>query len=378
MRITFPYLGPTNAYRKVLEFLGHDVVAPPQPSQRTIDLGVKHSPEFACFPFKLIMGSYLEAIELGADTVVTSGGCGPCRAGFYGEVHQRILKSLGHDIEFIVFDSLAQDYGAFLERFKVLRNGVPVHRLVRDLSLCWKMIKAMDNYEKEIKVKRAYETTPGRLTHVFSEIRRRFDTVYDQKTFQEVCRDARAMMDAVPLRPISEKERIRIGVVGEILVAMEPTANMEVEAQINSLGAEVENVHYISDWLRHNARPAFLGKSHAQKLIDLGSRYTEICIGGHHQENIGSIVDFQRRGFDGIVHVMPFGCLPELVTQSMIGALSEDLSLPILSLSIDEQTGRAHTLTRLEAFLDLVRNLKRKAQPSEAVQQNVPRLEGNR
>ena len=37
------------------------------------------------------MGSYLEAIEKGADTIVTTGGRGPCRAGLYGEIHKRNL-----------------------------------------------------------------------------------------------------------------------------------------------------------------------------------------------------------------------------------------------------------------------------------------------
>lgn len=377
MRITFPYLGPTTAYKKVAEFLGHEVVSPPTPSQRTIDLGVKHSPEFACFPFKLIMGSYLEAIELGADTIITSGGCGPCRAGFYGEIHKRILKSMGYDIRFIVFDSAFQDFKAFQEKVRLVRNHTPIFRMLRDLMLCWRMIKTLDDFEKEIKIKRAYEIVPGRLSWVFSEIRMLFDKVYTREAFHEACCTARQRIDSVPLRMVPEEERIRIGVVGEILIAMEPTANLEVEQQLSALGAEVENVHYVSDWLRHNARPKWLGKSHAQRLIDLGARYTDHAIGGHHQENMGSMVDFKRRGFDGVVHLMPFGCLPELVTQSAVARLSADLCMPILTLSIDEQTGQANNGTRLEAFVDLVRNLKNRAISHPSGKDEFSGLEGN-
>ena len=70
MRVTFPYMGTTIIYKKLLELLGHEVIEPPIPSQRTIDLGVKNSPEFACYPLKVILGSYIEAIELGATTIV--------------------------------------------------------------------------------------------------------------------------------------------------------------------------------------------------------------------------------------------------------------------------------------------------------------------
>ena len=55
---------------------------------------------------------------------------------------------------------------------------------------------------------------------------------------------------------------------------------------------------------------------------------------------------------------MPFACLPELVTQSMIPKTSGDLDIPILTLAIDEQTGVANILTRLEAFIELVKNNK--------------------
>ncbi|WP_338013877.1 hypothetical protein [Desulforamulus profundi] len=51
----------------------------PPAQQKTLDLGVQHAPEFACLPFKILLGTYLETIEMGANTLVTSGGHGPCR-----------------------------------------------------------------------------------------------------------------------------------------------------------------------------------------------------------------------------------------------------------------------------------------------------------
>jgi predicted nucleotide-binding protein (sugar kinase/HSP70/actin superfamily) len=80
------------------------------------------------------------------------------------------------------------------------------------------------------------------------------------------------------------------------------------------------------------------------------------------------MVDFKERGFDAIIHLMPFGCLPELVTQSAIPAISKQLQLPILSLSLDEQMGTANNQTRIEAFIDLVRN-KKKAQNTKEIEE---------
>jgi len=71
-------------------------------------------------------------------------------------------------------------------------------------------------------------------------------------------------------------------------------------------------------------------------------------------------VDYSKRGFDGVVHLMPFACLPELVSQSVIPRISEDYGIPVLTLAIDEQSGKANSMTRIEAFVDLIKNSKRK------------------
>ena len=48
--------------------------------------------------------------------------------------------------------------------------------------------------------------------------------------------------------------------------------------------------------------------------------------------------------------------------------MREDVNLPILSLIMDEQTGKAGYITRLEAFVDLMRRKKRR----NTMQSNIP------
>ncbi|MPN44431.1 hypothetical protein SDC9_191996 [bioreactor metagenome] len=80
--------------------------------------------------------------------------------------------------------------------------------------------------------------------------------------------------------------------------------------------------------------------------------------------NIGHMVDFAQKGFDGIIHLMPFSCLPELVTRSVIPVFCEDYDIPVLSISLDEQMGAANNQTRLEAFVDLIKSKKENRQPT--------------
>ena len=54
---------------------------------------------------------------------------------------------------------------------------------------------------------------------------------------------------------------------------------------------------------------------------------------------------------DGIVHILPFTCMPEIVAQSILPLVSRDYQLPILTMVVDEHTGIAGVRTRLEVPL---------------------------
>jgi predicted nucleotide-binding protein (sugar kinase/HSP70/actin superfamily) len=64
------------------------------------------------------------------------------------------------------------------------------------------------------------------------------------------------------------------------------------------------------------------------------------------------------RDWDGIVHLAPFTCLPEIVAQNIMSHTREDL--PTLTLLCDEQMGKAGMITRLEAFVDLLKRRRGK------------------
>jgi predicted nucleotide-binding protein (sugar kinase/HSP70/actin superfamily) len=342
---------------------------PLKPTQRTIDLGVKYSPEFICFPFKVMMGTYIEAAQAGVEMIISSGGHGPCRAGLYGEVHQRVLKSMGYDIDIVIFDSIFKDFGEFYGNLRKVKNGSSIFKIAKDIWFVYQLIYQMDQIEKKIKRLRAYEETRGDFNRVRSEIQKMYDSCQVENDLQDIYQKAHQMLDAVPITEVPDKEKIRIGIVGEIYVIMESSVNMDVEQVLNNMGVEVENVQYISDWVNHNIRPGFIGGSTSHQMIEKARSFVKINCGGHDMENIGWMVDFKERGFDGIIHLMPFGCLPELVTQSAVPTISKQLNIPILSLSLDEQMGTANNQTRVEAFIDLIKNKKSISKEQKALDQ---------
>ena len=62
---------------------------------------------------------------------------------------------------------------------------------------------------------------------------------------------------------------------------------------------------------------------------------------------------------DGIVTVTAFGCGPDSLMIERITRKAKQFGKPLLNLTIDEQTGEAGFVTRLEAFVDMLFRKKR-------------------
>ncbi len=61
---------------------------------------------------------------------------------------------------------------------------------------------------------------------------------------------------------------------------------------------------------------------------------------------------------DGVIHVTAFGCGPDSMVDKLLDLASLQHSTPYMTLMIDEHTGDAGVMTRVEAFCDMVRRRK--------------------
>ncbi|MDD4146110.1 MAG: CoA protein activase, partial [Clostridia bacterium] len=170
MKISFPIMGNSYlAFKQLIKEMGHEPVVAPLPTARTMSLGTMYSPEFACLPFKIMLGTYLEAIEKGAEVIVASGGHGPCRAGYYGILQQKIIQDLGYDTKIIIFDSFAKNYKEFLAKLNwLLKTGkTSWWQFLRAFKPAWAKLKALDEIEILSYHIRPYEINSGETTKVY-------------------------------------------------------------------------------------------------------------------------------------------------------------------------------------------------------------------
>ena len=360
-KVTFPRMGESyRTFKMLLEDLGNEVIVPPRPSKRTLDLGVRHAPEFACLPFKILMGTYLETLAMGADTIVTTGGVGPCRAGEYAMLHHRILKDLGHTVRMIVFEPPRLHPFNFIRNVWALnRTRASIKGIITHIKRAWRKLQALDNAEKLSHVVRPREINRGSTTRVYRKV---LDWIDQADTTGQIIEAEAAALDAIRSVPQDPaRDVLRVGIIGEIYVLLEPASNLEVEEAMGNLGMEVERSMFLTGWTRDNT---WNETTAGMTVKDAAAPYLPELVGGHGRDSIGNTVIYARRGFDGMVQLAPFTCIPEIVARTILNQVSKDCHIPVLTFFLDEQTGKAGMATRLEAFADLLRR-KRQARPAQ-------------
>lgn len=362
MKVTFPHMG--NIYlplQKMLEIAGAEVVLPPPNSKRTLTLGTKYAPESACLPFKMLLGNFVEALELGADTIIMASGPGRCRFGFYGEMQQRILSDLGFQFRMLQINTADR---ALQNLIGVLRSVVPGLswlKAVQSVRMGLEMLGAADTLEKQLYKIRPREQTKGEGARAFQlsmERLQKAQSIAEAKTAREY---GLQMLRAVPVH--DKGPVLKMGVLGEIYVVSESYVTADIEKLLGEMGVEITKFLYPSDWalfyLFLKALKIFPEHGTATAAA---KPYLNYAVGGEGQKTVGQAVLCAQNGFDGVIQLYPFTCMPEIIAQYMLPRVQEDYNIPVLVLGIDEHTGVAGIQTRLEAFVDLVRRKRQAAQ----------------
>ncbi|MDA8337099.1 MAG: CoA protein activase [Peptococcaceae bacterium] len=354
-KVTFPRMGQSYlAFQMLMNDLGHEVVLPPRPSKQTLDLGVRYAPEFACLPLKILLGTYLEALGAGADTVVTTGGIGPCRAGLYAGLHERILADLGYRMRMIVLEPPRWRPLEFIRQLRLLNQAhLSLRAYWEVIKKGWGKLRALDNLEKLSHQVRPREIRQGDTNRAYARAVSMMSEAYTPAAILEAEAAAAALLRAVPQDPV--RPTVKVGIVGEIYVLLEPAANLEIEETLGHLGVEVERSMFLTGWTRDNT---WTETTHGLTVREAAIPYLPELIGGHGRDSLGHTVLYAKRGFDGVIQLAPFSCIPEIVARTILPRVSSDWNIPVLTFFLDEQTAKAGMTTRLEAFVDLLQRKK--------------------
>lgn len=133
---------------------------------------------------------------------------------------------------------------------------------------------------------------------------------------------------------------LRIGLLGHPYVLYDRYINMNLIARLGRMGAEIiipESVPGTEVEDRARTLPKRLFWTLGKRMIGAALSY------------------FDNRRLDGVIYLSSFGCGPESLVGELVERWARKRShLPFMMLTLDEHTGEAGLVTRLEAFVEMI------------------------
>lgn len=366
-----------------LRAMGQPAEVLPPPDDTTLALGLSVCGGRECAPCLLVSGDLLRLtrrpdFDPSRSALFMATSTGSCRFGQYITLLRHVLDDLGlHEMEISgpTVNNAYQDLG---------------DDPVRTRRLIWEGAVAVDLLQRLLHRYRPYERTPGTTDQVYQ---RCLEAVVAATEAGGGARIVTAMEQAAAafeeLDVDRDVRRPLIGIVGEIYMRHNRFGNLDLVRRVEALGGEVELASII-EWLYYaNWRHADNCRIRKQPLewakimvIDRYQRWLErrlarpvahlldhpyetpiarlmrhirpyysSDLGNECLLSMGKAIELAHDGVCGVINVMPFSCMPGIITSAIAPRLRVDLDdLPWLDIAFDAQGGTNLT-TRLEAFM---------------------------
>ena len=370
----------------------------PCSDEQSLTIGRKYTSGRECFPSitttgDIIKKSYQPDFNPGKSAFFMPSAKGPCRFGQYNKLHRMVLDEIGlTDVELITFDQTAgfhKDIAAI--------NSTKVKKTI------WHGLIIVDLLQKLSRETRPYEVNKGETNQAYAESLKELQEFIDPgsgtqgrgkpfpggngKTLDDLLfgitrKFDNIKVDRAALRP-------RIGIVGEIYVRSNPFTNNHVIEHLEQLGAEISSPPF-EEWLDYidyireedyllkksylsylkqkvtlffQEREAdkirahfdgkvrnFLQESPTSEVLKLGSEYISPALQGEAVLSLGRAVEYAHNGYNGIVNIIPFGCMPGTIVTALLKRFKDNYKLPVLTLTMDGIKNPGEEM-RLEAFV---------------------------
>jgi predicted nucleotide-binding protein (sugar kinase/HSP70/actin superfamily) len=212
------------------------------------------------------------------------------------------------------------------------------------------MTNMIDELEIVIRKKVSYEKNKGEFTKIHNTLLEELKSVNNMRELYRVYNKYTKLIDKVEL-DTSEKNKLKVGIVGELYTSMEPFSSFFLENELAKMGIYTKR-YTTGTYLLFEK-----GREH-KKLLNVANKYIKYELGADGTESVAHSVELCEKGFDGIIHIKPFGCTPEINAMPILQKISKDYNIPIIYFTFDVQTSETGIKTRLEAFYDMLKMKK--------------------
>lgn len=296
----------TEHFTNFFERLGLKVLKPIPITEETIKLGVKHSPELFCYPYKVVLGNFIQLIEAGANTLVMFSSCGKCKQRHYYKLAEQKLRREGYEFEMIKIapiDLIPLPLPGLLNRLSYI-SGLSKPKIAKAVLDAWGAIAKTEKGQKK------------------------------------------------------ERGEINIGVTGEIFCVLEPDVNLDLISKLEGMGATVHTTLSLREVITHTiwrTKERRELRKQCWQYLDKGGDP-----GGHGLHSVEDTILWSEMGMDGVIHLTPLSCHPEIVVEDAVDYICKDNKIPLLRIKLDETMSPLNMTTRVETFYELIKRRKKK------------------
>ena len=386
-------------------------------SRENVETGLKYVNNDACYPAIMVIGQLVDAIldgkydpEHTALAITQTGGM--CRAtNYFGLIRKALIDAGYPQIPVIAISTQGIEDNPGFKATPAL-----IHRVVKALIIGDLLMKCLYRV-------RPYEVTPGSANQLYKTwnaiVRETLENHGRSKTarkfigkgylpYSTLVKEIVKSFDALPLK--DEPRKVRVGVVGEILVKYQPDANNHVVDVIESQNCEavvpgimefMTTRPYISDWNEHYLGMGGnkLGYALMRKALDVYNapvrKAIDLAHGKFSQDlpmpelvkkadevtSVGvqagegwlltaEILELIESGCPNVICAQPFACLPNHVTgRGMFGKIRRlHPEANIVSIDYDPGASEANQLNRIKLMIAAAKKAHKAAQQSETTQ----------
>jgi predicted nucleotide-binding protein (sugar kinase/HSP70/actin superfamily) len=227
------------------------------------------------------------------------------------------------------------------------------------LWMGWKKMMACEALEQLAMKVRPMEIKKGETQKRLKIALSWVDEAKTPRALEEAVRKAKALLQEME----QDHSRIpfKVAVVGELYTVMDPHINRGVEQKLGELGVEVTRTSWFSTHILRSLRKNKADRASERiRFFEASKAYLGYDVGAECNVSIGEAILRSKEGYDGVVHLMPFACMPETTASGILTKVGKDWNIPILTLILDEQEIEGRIQTLLEAFVEML-EWKRKA-----------------
>jgi predicted nucleotide-binding protein (sugar kinase/HSP70/actin superfamily) len=370
------------AFVAAVQAMGLEAVLTEAPDDATAQAGVKHCNAGECHPFALLLGGYIRAAE------AERGQTGACY--LIPESNLCLLGQFGTQMRLVADEKglTLPVYTRFEELAEVGSSG-----LIQAGIRYWQTLRGMDFLLQKFFDTRAREITPGTTDRVYAEARHVLHEAILQGKIRDGLLGALHALESIPID--TTRRLVKIGITGDLFTRICDYANADIFRDIERMGGTVLLPPTLSELVIYDAQQKLTAARERKSLqstaiswatqatltkaersirkifgdsisydvpldykhgMKLAVPYIDAKMPSGLTGSVASILEQIHAGADGILSLITLHCSYGLVLNSVLASIDRDFpEIPKLAL-IFEGLKPTHNLTRLEAFMERVRN----------------------